>query len=94
MRAAPLLALLGLTLVACGRKATREDCDLIVDRNVEVKLKADGVTDPPLVEKRKSELRASLKDDIDRCVGKRVTNGMLECVKTSDSVEQIDKCLR
>ena len=89
-----LLALLAMASLGCGRKATREDCDLIVDKNVEVKLKADGTTDPSTVDKRKLELRESLKDDIDRCVGKRVTNTMLGCVKRAETAEQIDKCLR
>lgn len=87
-----IIAVVGLT--GCGRKATRADCELVVDKNVEVKLKADGLTDAALVQKRKEELRASLKEDIDKCVGKRVTDGMLECVKGAESVEQIDKCLR
>lgn len=81
-------------VAGCGRKATRADCEAVVDKNVEVKLKADGIADPPLVEKRKEELRASLKEDIDRCVGKRVTDGMLACVKRSETPDQIDKCLR
>ena len=81
-------------LLGCGRKATRADCELVVDRNVEVKLKSDGMTDPVLVQKRKEELRASLRDDIDKCVGRRVTEGMLACVKGAATPEQIDKCLR
>ncbi|MBX3216320.1 MAG: hypothetical protein KF850_30045 [Labilithrix sp.] len=87
-------ACLLLLAVGCGRKATRADCEAVVDKNVEVKLRADGVTDPPLVQKRKEELRESLKDDIDKCVGKRVTDGMLTCVKGAETAEQIDKCLR
>lgn len=83
-----------LCLAGCGRKATRADCELVVDKNVEVKLKADGVTDPATVQKRKDELRASLKDDIDKCVGKRVTDSMLACVQGAETAEQIDKCLR
>ena len=83
-----------LCVAGCGRKATRADCEAVVDKNVEVKLKADGVNDPPTVQKRKDELRASLKDDIDKCVGKRVTDSMLACVKGADTAEQIDKCLR
>jgi hypothetical protein len=90
--ALPALAL--VLLSGCGRKATREDCELIVDKNVEVKLKVDGTTDPALIEKRKGELRASLKEDIDKCVGKRVTDSMLSCVKNAETPEQIDKCLR
>jgi hypothetical protein len=87
--------LLGAAVVCgCGRKATREDCETIVDRNVEVRLKADGETDPVRIASRKKELREQLAEDIDRCVGKRVTDGMMSCVKTADKPEQIDKCLR
>jgi hypothetical protein len=89
-----LLAGLCIALVACGRKATREDCEMVVDRNIEVKLRADGVTDPAVIEKRKGELRPTLKEDIDKCVGKRVTDGMMKCVRTAETAEQIDKCLR
>jgi hypothetical protein len=39
-------------------------------------------------------MRASMKDDIDKCVGKRVTDGMMACVKTAETAETIDKCLR
>jgi hypothetical protein len=83
-----------LSVAGCGRKATRADCEAVVDKNVEVRLKADGITDPPTVQKRKDELRASLKDDIDKCVGKHVTDGMLTCVNHAETAEQIDKCLR
>jgi hypothetical protein len=87
-----VLALAGV--VGCGRKATRADCELVVDRNIEVKLKADGVSDPAVIQKRKDELKPTLKEDIDKCVGKRVTDGMMNCVKTAETAEQIDKCLR
>ena len=90
-----ITALLSLAfLPGCGRKATRADCETVVDRNVEVKLVADGVTDPSTIAKRKDELRSSLKDDIDKCVGKRITDGMMECVKKAQTPDQIDKCLR
>jgi hypothetical protein len=88
------LAVLALVGAGCGRKATRADCELVVDKNVEVKLKSDGMTDQALIQKRKDELRTSLKDDIDKCVGKRVTDGMLACVRSAETPEQIDKCLR
>jgi hypothetical protein len=94
MRQGIVLVALVSGLAGCGRKATRADCELVVDRNIEVKLRADGVTDPDVIQKRKDELRGSLKDDIDRCVGKRVTDSMMACVRTAETAEQIDKCLR
>lgn len=94
-----LPALLGLLVVTaflagCGRKATREDCEIVVDKNVEVQLKALGVTDPGVIAKRRDEMRSSMKDDIDKCIGKRVTDSMITCVKRAENAEQIDKCLR
>jgi len=90
----PIAVIAALPLLGCGRKATREDCETVVDRNVEVKLRADGVADPSTIAKRKDELRSSLKDDIDKCVGKRITDGMMACVKKAETPDQIDKCLR
>ena len=92
----PLLGavLLATALVGCGRKATREDCEAVVDKNVELQLKALGVTEPGVVTKRRDEMRASMRDDIDKCVGKRVTDAMMSCVKNAETAEKIDKCLR
>lgn len=81
-------------LAGCGRKATREDCEAVVDRNVELQLKMLGVIDPSVVDKRRAEMRASMQKDIDECVGKRVTDSMMRCVKSAETAEQIDKCLR
>jgi hypothetical protein len=94
MRQSIVLLALVFCAAACGRRATLADCEMVVDRNIEVKLRADGVTDPDTIAKRKDELRASLKEDIDKCVGKRVTESMMACVRTAETAEQIDKCLR
>ena len=83
-----------LLVAGCGRKATHEDCEAVVDKNVELQLKALGVVDPATVNKRRDEMRASMKDDIDKCVGKRVTDAMISCVKNAETTEKIDKCLR
>jgi hypothetical protein len=100
-RVAPFRLLRGLLLgsilvglVGCGRKATRDDCEVVVDKNVELQLKALGVTDPAIVTKRREEMRAAMRDDIDKCVGKRVTDGMMVCVKNAETADKIDKCLR
>jgi hypothetical protein len=99
-RILPLLSLGALGLVValgvagCGRKATRQDCEVVVDKNVELQLKALGVTDPDVVGKRREEMRAAMREDIDKCVGKRVTDSMMACVKKAETAEKIDKCLR
>lgn len=90
----PVLVLSLLVLAGCGRKATRADCELFVDRNVEVQLKRQGTTDAKLVEQEKAKDREFFKQKIDECVGKRITDGMIACVKNAETTDQIDKCLR
>lgn len=83
-----------LSLVACGRRATEADCNAIIDRNVEIQLKAMNITDAPTVQKRQTELRTSLRDEVKSCVGRRVTDGMMACVKQANTPDQVDACLR
>ncbi len=85
---------LSLCAVACGRKATRADCEAVIDRNVAVQLKAMNIADPALIAKKQDELRTQLRGEIDACIGKRVTDGMMTCVKAAETPEQVDKCMR
>ncbi|MCL2723342.1 MAG: hypothetical protein FWD69_02800 [Polyangiaceae bacterium] len=89
-----LVAFVALGTLSCGRKATREDCEVVVDRNVEVQMKALGITDPAAIEKKRQEMHASMSEDIDKCVGKRVTDAMIACVKDAPTTDKIDKCFR
>jgi hypothetical protein len=90
------LGILGLALalaaVACGRRATTADCDLIFNRFVEVQLHAVHVTDPVEVAKREQAIRVELKDDLQKCPGKRITDSMLRCVQNAQTNDEIDKC--
>jgi hypothetical protein len=83
-----------LPLVGCGRRATAEDCGVIVDRYVEIELRALKVTDPKIIEQRKVEMRRDLKDDLKACPGKRITDSMLACVRQAQSNDELDKCTR
>jgi hypothetical protein len=80
--------------LACGRKATPEDCDLIVDRYVEIELRDLKVTDPKIIEQRKSDMRRDLKDDLKTCPGKHITDSMLTCVRQAENNADLDKCTR
>lgn len=88
------LGVAGLLGLGCGRAATRQDCETIVDRNVEVKLKSFGVTDETAIAKRRDEMRGAMKDDIDKCVGKRISDSMMTCVRAAQNESEIDKCIR
>lgn len=93
----PWLAILViLALTGCGRKATMTDCEFIIDRNVEVQMRSMGIADLIQVEKRKLEIRGEeqTKTELRECVGKRVTDGFLACVKKADTTAELDLCTR
>jgi len=88
------IAAIALGMAGCGRKATPEDCGVIVDRYVEIELRTLKVTDPSVIEQRKSEMRRELKDDLRTCPGKRITDSMLTCVRLAETNEELDRCTR
>lgn len=57
-------------------------------------MKQMNITDPAAIAKRKDEIRGEFKDTLKDCVGKRVTDGMLACVRTAQTADEIDKCMR
>jgi hypothetical protein len=89
-----LLVALAVATTSCGRRATPADCDLIFNRFVEVQLRAIHVTDPLEITKREQTIRAEMKDDLQQCPGKRITDSMLRCVQNAQTNEEIDQCTR
>ncbi len=88
------MAALAATSVGCGHKASDADCQFILDRNVEVQMKAMHIADPVAVDKRKQEIHTELKGQLAGCVGKRITDAMLACVARAQTAEDIDGCMR
>jgi hypothetical protein len=78
----------------CGRRATLADCQLIVDRGVELQMKGMSLTDSAAVQKREEQVRASLQIEIDSCEGRRVTARMMACVRAAPTTADLDQCLR
>lgn len=83
-----------LGLAGCGHPATREECDQIITRTAEIELHAQHVTDPSAIAERVAAAKASKGDALlDRCVGRRITDRALACVRQAASAEQVDRCL-
>jgi hypothetical protein len=94
----------GVSLAAlvsgCGHPATEAECQAIVERIVELELKAQKVTDPAEIAKRRGEsLGASgdggRPDVLQGCVGKHITDRALTCVRNAETASEItDRCLQ
>lgn len=78
----------------CGRRATELDCQLIVDKSVELQLRETNQTDREAIEKREQQVRAELQDEIKSCEGRRVTEHTMDCVHAASTTQELDKCLR
>ena len=90
-----VIALLMLTLSACGKRATPEECGEIFDRIVEVELRERGFRDAALVDLKRKELRDVLAPELKECPGKRLEIGALVCVRRATSAETMShECLR
>ncbi len=92
MRRFVLIAAFGV--LSCGRHATQQDCEIILDRMVVVKLKQKNITDAPSVAKMQTDLRKDAESDFPGCVGRRISDGAMECIKKAETQEAIVKCLR
>jgi hypothetical protein len=84
----------------CGHPATEQECQLIVDRIVELELKAQKVTDPNEVAKRRRTILGtvdgSASPDVQRdCVGRHLTERAMACVRSAQTAADIsERCLR
>jgi hypothetical protein len=86
--------LLAFSAIACGRRATEVDCQTIVDAVVDAELRAMNITDAATLQKKRDELRPAFKDDLKTCVGRRITDGMMSCVKAAQTSQAIHDCIR
>ena len=87
MRHWPLLA---LALCGCGRPASVEDCEYIVERIARLELEKRSQDAPDVVavevDRTKQVLRESTMRD---CVGKRITDGAMACVRNAKTSQEI-----
>jgi hypothetical protein len=92
---APPLGALAMACAACGHPATRDDCELIFQRSAEIELRAQAIADPALIANRTAAARASRGQElIDRCVGRRITDDAVACVRAATTADQMDRCLQ
>ena len=89
-----LLAAAFAACAACGRKATEGDCQLIVDRSVELQMKEMEKSERDAIEKRQQQLRKELEGEMKDCVGRRVTEKMMACVRAAQSSADLEKCVK
>jgi hypothetical protein len=95
-----ILAVALLVGAGCGHPASEAECQTIVERIVELELKAQNVTAPAEVAKRKGESfglgdAGTSGDILKGCIGKHITDRAVACVREAQSAAEItDRCLQ
>jgi hypothetical protein len=87
-------AILALLCAGCGHPATRAECDELFAKNAEIELIAQKITDPKVIAERTEAARTAEGEAFaSRCVGKRITEKALRCVRAATTAAQLDRCL-
>lgn len=83
-------------LAGCGHPATEAECDEIFTKVVELELAGQKVSDPQTFSKRSAEAREARGATLRKsCLGRRLTDDAMVCVRAAKSYEQIEnECFR
>lgn len=89
------LVVLSLVLCACGHPASESECREILRKSAELELKTRLDQDKELIAKELAGIEESMKGSMMKeCVGKRITDSTLECVRKADSSTVLfEECL-
>jgi hypothetical protein len=90
-KAVPGVILVSTWLLAgCGRPATLEECNEIVSRITQLELQARGSAGQS-TDTVKETIEAMKKTTLKDCVGRRIDNQAMNCVREAQNTQQIVK---
>ncbi|HSC86605.1 MAG TPA: hypothetical protein VLC09_05015 [Polyangiaceae bacterium] len=91
-----LLGALSLGATACGHPASEAECREIMHTAAKLELKARLDGDQKLIEQELSEIEKSMQASMsNKCVGKRVTEGVMTCVRAAKTADELfSECFR
>lgn len=89
------LLLVGLGVGACGRPATEDECREILRRTAELEMQG-RLGSRELIEAEIKALQESMQSQMmKKCVGKRITDEAMECVRKAKTAEELSQdCFR
>ena len=85
-----LLPFLACLTAGCGHPATVEECEEIIEQVARLELKATlGAANEKAIASEIDATKRALKDSTMKdCVGKRITNKALECVRNAATADE------
>jgi hypothetical protein len=94
-RTALVLFMVAMAAVGCGHPATERECEEIVERIAVLELGGVDAGREMVADEVKNAKESFRKEMRKKCVGRRVTNAAMECVRKATASRQIeDECFR
>ena len=94
-RTALVLLMVAMAAVGCGHPATERECEEIVERIAVLELGGVDAGREMVADEVKNAKESFRKEMRKKCVGRRVTNAAMECVRKATASRQIeDECFR
>lgn len=56
-------------------------------------MKKMNINDSAAIAKKQQDIRSQFSESMKGCVGRRITDSMMQCVRTADTVDAIDQCM-
>lgn len=89
-----LLAALAVGGSGCNRSASKEDCDRIITRSVELRAKEQKQTDPAVVDKAIADYKSAHASEIaSSCVGRSLPRDAMKCIEAAETSDAVENCL-
>jgi len=90
-----VVAVVTLGVSACGHRATEKECQEIVERVARLELQRAKVGPETMANELKLAKESFQKDIGRRCVGRRITDEAMTCVRSAKTSQEIeDVCFR
>jgi len=91
----PLALLLAVGVMGCGHRATEKECEEIVERVATLELQGAKVGAETMASELKIAKASFQKDVRQRCMGRRITDAAMSCVRAAKTAQEIeDVCFR
>jgi len=88
------LAAAAVSVVGCGHPASRDECEIILEKTSELQLKDQNITEPAVIAERVQAFKDARGDELMKlCVGRTMTKSALDCVKHAATADDVDRCL-
>lgn len=84
--------LFSLFALGCGHPASEEECRALFDKSVEVEMREYVGANNEVITKKQGELSKEFEADLGRCVGKRVTQSNIDCIRKASTKAQLNDC--